>query len=293
MRGGEAPEGMPTFRNYMEFPRRIPLAFWHVVRITSIVGYVTLCVAMFIRPAGALFTFFKVIVPLLPIPFFVAPGLWRNICPLAAANQTPRVLGFSRAGTPPEWLRKRSFVFASVLFFGIAGARLALFNNNASATGVLLSLTIINAFIAGLAFSGKSGWCSSMCPLLPCNASTARPRSSSWLTRTAIHACRAPPTASTSNRSPRSRPTCTAPTRNGAARATVRQRAARFRARLLHAGRPYGLIHRPPLRTPGVVRDREYRLVLRRIGRAAADRGDGHRHLRLRGHQHLLLVRVG
>ena len=167
MRGGEAPEGMPTFRNYMEFPRRVPLAFWHVVRVTSIVAYIALCVAMFIRPAGALFTFFKVIVPLLPILFFVAPGLWRNICPLAAANQTPRVLGFSRAGTAPDWLRKRSFIVASVLFFGIAGARLALFNNNASATGVLLSLTIINAFIAGLVFTGKSGWCSSMCPLLP------------------------------------------------------------------------------------------------------------------------------
>ena len=167
LRGGETPEGMPTFRNYLEFPRRIPLPFWHAVRAASIIGYVALCVAMFIRPAGALFTFFKVIVPLLPILFFVAPGLWRNICPLAAANQTPRLLGFSRARTTPDWLRKRSFVVASVLFFGIAGARLALFNNNASATGVLLSLTIINAFIAGLAFTGKSGWCSSICPLLP------------------------------------------------------------------------------------------------------------------------------
>ena len=58
------------------------------------------------EPAGALFAFFKIIVPLLPILFFVAPGLWRNLCPLAAANQTPRVLGFTRGLTAPAWPRR-------------------------------------------------------------------------------------------------------------------------------------------------------------------------------------------
>jgi len=32
---------------------------------------------------------------------------------------------------------------------------------------VLLLVTILGAFIAGIAFKGKSGWCSSTCPLLP------------------------------------------------------------------------------------------------------------------------------
>ena len=155
------------FRNYLELPRRVPIGVWHVVRTASILAYVALCVAMFVRPAGAQFTFFKVIVPLLPILFFVAPGLWRNICPLAAANQTPRWLGFTKAGTAPAWLGRRAYVIAIVLFFGIAGARLAVFNTNANATGILLSITILNAFIAGVAFKGKSGWCSSICPLLP------------------------------------------------------------------------------------------------------------------------------
>ena len=59
------------------------------------------------------------------------------------------------------------YLIAIILFFGIAGARLALFNTNGTATGILLSVTIINAFIAGVSFKGKSGWCSSMCPLLP------------------------------------------------------------------------------------------------------------------------------
>ncbi len=159
--------GEPTFRNYKELPTRVPVRVWHLVRTASVLAYVSLCIALFVRPAGGLFVLFKVIIPLLPILFFVAPGLWRNICPLAASNQAPRWFGFTRGLAPPEWLRKRGYIVALVLFFGIASARLALFNANGAATGVLLSLAIVGAFAAGFTFKGKSGWCSSTCPLLP------------------------------------------------------------------------------------------------------------------------------
>jgi nitrite reductase (NADH) large subunit len=159
--------GQPLFPAYTEMPRRIPIAFWHAIRIGSVLAYLALCVSLFVAPSGGLFAFFKVVVPLLPILFFVAPGLWRNICPLAAANQAPRVLGFSRALTAPDWLRRYGAIIAVTLFFGITAARIAFFNANGAGLAVLLLLTIINAFIAGLSFKGKSGWCSSMCPLLP------------------------------------------------------------------------------------------------------------------------------
>ena len=81
--------GQPVFPNYMEIRRHIPIRVWHVVRVVSVCAYIALCVALFVRPAGGLFWFFKVVVPLLPITFFVAPGLWRNVCPLAASNQAP------------------------------------------------------------------------------------------------------------------------------------------------------------------------------------------------------------
>ena len=159
--------GQPVFPNYMEIRRRIPIPVWNAIRVVSVCAYIALCVGLFVRPAGGLFWFFKVVVPLLPITFFVAPGLWRNVCPLAASNQAPRVLGFTRGFTPPQWLRSYGYIVAIVLFFGITSARLAVFNAGARATGILLSLTILNAFVAGLYFKGKSGWCSSICPLLP------------------------------------------------------------------------------------------------------------------------------
>jgi nitrite reductase (NADH) large subunit len=159
--------GEPLFPAYTEMRRRIPIRAWHGIRIVSVLAYIALCVALFIRPSGGQFWFFKVIVPLLPILFFTAPGLWRNICPLAAANQAPRVLGFTRAFTPPEWLRRYGVLISIVLFFGITSTRIAFFNTNGAGLSVLLSLTILNAFIAGIAFKGKSGWCSTICPLLP------------------------------------------------------------------------------------------------------------------------------
>ena len=157
----------PVFPNFMELPRHIPVPVWQVIRWLSIATYVALVVGLFVRPAGGEFAFFKVIVPLLPILFFVAPGLWRNICPLAASNQTPRVLGFTRGWTVPAWWSRYAYVIAIVLFFGITGARLALFNTSPKATGVLLGVTIVTAFTMGFMFKGKSGWCSSVCPLLP------------------------------------------------------------------------------------------------------------------------------
>ncbi len=159
--------GQPVFRNYTELPRCLPISAWHTIRVISVLVYLALVAGLFIRPAGALFTFFKVVVPLLPILFFVAPGLWRNICPLAAVNQAPRVLGFTRGFTAPKWLRRYGFIIALVLFFGITSARIAVFNTDGQATGVLLAVTIGNAFLAGSFFKGKSGWCSSICPLLP------------------------------------------------------------------------------------------------------------------------------
>ena len=130
-------------------------------------AYLLLCVALFVWPTQALAAFFKIIVPLLPILFFLAPGLWRNICPLAAANQAARVFGFSRAATTPNWLQRRGYLIAIGLFLGIASARLVLFNASGAATGILLILTIVSAFVMGVVFKGKSGWCSSVCPLLP------------------------------------------------------------------------------------------------------------------------------
>jgi nitrite reductase (NADH) large subunit len=155
------------FRAYNELPTRVPLRIWQSVRVVSIAAYLTVIGLLFVRPAAGLFVLFQVIVPLLPILFFVAPGLWRNVCPMAASNQMPRVLGVGGNRAVPEWLRKRGYLIAVAGFLGIAGARLAGLDHNGAAMGAVLVAVIVTAVAGGLVFKGKSGWCSSICPLLP------------------------------------------------------------------------------------------------------------------------------
>ena len=155
------------FPSYTELTTKVPLRVWQAIRVASIAGLLALIAVMFVRPAAGLFAFFEVIVPLLPILFLVAPGLWRNVCPLAASNQLPRVLGFTRGRAAPNWLRNRGYLIAVTLFVGIAGARLAGLDRSGAAMGIVLGAALAAAIAGGFLFKGKSGWCSSICPLLP------------------------------------------------------------------------------------------------------------------------------
>ncbi|MEV6771743.1 FAD-dependent oxidoreductase [Nocardia sp. NPDC051030] len=155
------------FPAFTEIRSRVPLRVWQAVRFASIAAYLALVVTLFVRPAGGLFVFFGVIVPVLPGLFLIAPGFWRNTCPLAATNQLPRLFGFSRAANPPRWLQERGYLIAVALFFGIAGSRLAGLDRSGLATGAVLLCVVAAAFTGGVALKGKSGWCSSICPLFP------------------------------------------------------------------------------------------------------------------------------
>ncbi len=155
------------FPNYTEMRQRVPQAVWNVARVTAIgIGY-GIIITAFIRPTVALFIFWRMIVPLLPILFFIAPGVWRNICPMAALNQTPRLFKFTRALTPPDWLKDNAYLIGITMFLVIVPTRKALFNTNGPALGFLLLFAFTSALVGGYLFKGKSGWCSSICPLLP------------------------------------------------------------------------------------------------------------------------------
>jgi nitrite reductase (NADH) large subunit len=155
------------FPNYTQIPSRLPFGVWQVVRAVSVAVALGLVVLLVVRPETGLFVLWGVVVPVLPLVWFLAPGLWRNACPLAAVNQTPRVLGFSRAHEPPAWLRDHGYVIAVVLFLCIVPTRQVLFNQSGAATAALLLAVLTAAFVGGVMVICKAGWCSSICPLLP------------------------------------------------------------------------------------------------------------------------------
>ncbi len=157
----------PLFPNYMQMTPRVPRRVWDALRVLSVAAALALCVLLLVSPRAGLFIFWGLVIPLLPLLFFVAPGFWRNICPLAASNQTPRRFGFTRGRTLHPTVRTYAFLVPVVLFLGLVPARKVLFNTNGVALAVLLLAMLAVAFVGGVFFKGKSGWCSTFCPLLP------------------------------------------------------------------------------------------------------------------------------
>ena len=146
---------------------RVPRAVWDGLRAASIVAALVLCVSLFFVPRVGLFFFWALLIPLLPLLFLLAPGFWRNVCPLASVHQLPRRFGFTRGLTLPAWLQRHGYLFAVALFLGIVPARKVLFNESGVALALLLLGVLAVGLAAGTVFKGKSGWCSTFCPLLP------------------------------------------------------------------------------------------------------------------------------
>jgi nitrite reductase (NADH) large subunit len=156
-----------AFPNYTQIPSRLSVGAWRMVRAGSLVAAIVVAGLLVAVPDTGLFVMWKVVIPLLPFTFMVAPGLWRNICPLAASNQTPRVLGITKALNPPAWLKEYGYVIAISLFVGFVALRKLGLDDSGPFSALLLLGAMTGGFIGGMFLKGKSGWCSTMCPLLP------------------------------------------------------------------------------------------------------------------------------
>jgi len=158
---------LPAFPNYTTIPSLLSVRSWWVVRSAGVIATLIVVALCFAVPKTGLRIVWGIGIPLLAILFFVAPGLWRNICPLAAANQAPRVLGWTRGLEPPALLKRYAYLISIVLFTLFITLRKVGLQTSGPWTGVLLLFALISPFANGLILKGKSGWCSSACPLLP------------------------------------------------------------------------------------------------------------------------------
>jgi nitrite reductase (NADH) large subunit len=155
------------FPNYTRIAPKVPHAVWRVARPLSVMTLIAIVALLLVTPAAGLDLWWGLLVPALPLLWFVAPGIWRNVCPLAATNQIARTVGFSRSATAPDWFRHAAPVIGMTLFFAAVAARPVLFNDSGAATAALIVAALVGAFIGGFLLKGKSGWCASICPMLP------------------------------------------------------------------------------------------------------------------------------
>ena len=156
-----------TFPNYTQIPSRLSLTAWRGIRAIVWLGALVVAGLLIATPDLGLKVMWKGVIPSLPLLFMVAPGVWRNICPLATSNQTPRLLGITKGLNPPKWLKEYGYVIATGSFVGFVILRKIGLDDNGPLSALLLLGAMAGAFAGGMVLKGKSGWCSSICPLLP------------------------------------------------------------------------------------------------------------------------------
>jgi NADPH-dependent 2,4-dienoyl-CoA reductase/sulfur reductase-like enzyme/ferredoxin len=156
-----------AFPDYTQLSSFMPAWLWQVLRLGSLALTLALTRTLWLQPKLGLPIFWGIAIPLLPLVFFLAPGLWRNLCPLASSNQLPRWLRLSRGWTHKKLWSGAAYPTGLALFFLLVMARKLYIEQSGPATAVLIGGAMAAAFVGGLFFKGKSGWCSTLCPLLP------------------------------------------------------------------------------------------------------------------------------
>jgi len=150
--------------------KKLPSIFsektWQIIRVFTLLILVLILFVLYFKPDKGLLVFWRIVIPIVPLFLFISTGFWRNLCALSAINQIPTNLGFSKELKLPQWQKRYGIVVAISLFLIFVTARKFLFNTNASALILLILFLGISAFIMGLLYKGKSGWCSTFCPVM-------------------------------------------------------------------------------------------------------------------------------
>jgi nitrite reductase (NADH) large subunit len=155
------------FENYANLPSRVPDGVWIALRGLVLAVTIGLVTALVYFPDLGLMLFWGLAIPILPAIFVVAPGFWRQVCPMAALNQLPRPIGLALGRDLPPRLQKAAFAIAVFTFVAFVGLRVPLLNHAATWLAVGLIAVLALAFAGGILFKGRSGWCGTFCPLGP------------------------------------------------------------------------------------------------------------------------------
>lgn len=123
--------------------------------------------ALLIKPTLGLYLLWDVLIPIAPLLLVVAPGLWRNICPLGTFSVMPHWLRLSKKRSLSQKWQSRFFALAVALLLVIVPARHVILDSNGPVMGIVLVAVALLAFGLGMVFDWKSAWCSGLCPVYP------------------------------------------------------------------------------------------------------------------------------
>jgi nitrite reductase (NADH) large subunit len=163
---GPAPRGKGGQALPMAVARSARYPIWPALRVLCLAG--TFCVIGLdvVYPRVGLALFWNGLIAYLPLLFLVAPGVWRNVCPMAMLGGLPRRLGKAGTRRLSAKAQGRTPFIAVGLFFLLVPLRTLGLEHDGLAVAVFMALLLCIALVGGLLFAGKAGWCSQICPML-------------------------------------------------------------------------------------------------------------------------------
>lgn len=159
----ESPTQSPT-EAWLSPPRR---TFWRLLQGVFFSIGTGILLALLLWPALGLHLLWNVLIPVAPALLVLAPGLWRNVCPMGTASMLPYHAGLSRRKRISVKWQGRLFVGAVVLLLVIVPLRHTMLDTSGLITGIVLLAVALLAAGLGAVFDGKSAWCSGLCPVYP------------------------------------------------------------------------------------------------------------------------------
>ncbi len=142
-------------------------SIWTVLQALLLLAGAAIAGLLLFKPAIGIALMWNVLIPAAPALVTLAPGLWRNICPMSTVSLLPKRLGLSLRMKMPAGLAAWLGLASIVALYAIVPLRHILLNTDGPATFVMLGTAAALAVLLGALFEGRSGWCTSLCPIHP------------------------------------------------------------------------------------------------------------------------------
>ncbi len=143
------------------------LRFWRILQgIVWLIGVLIFLALLFWPPLG-IHAFWNVLIPVAPALVAIAPGLWRNVCPLGSTALFARHMNWSSGERlSPIWQGRLALIGVSLLLL-IVPLRHVVLDTSGAATGLTIAVLAVLAVVVCFRHRWKSAWCSGMCPVHP------------------------------------------------------------------------------------------------------------------------------
>ncbi len=140
---------------------------WRSVQYILMLAGFALVATLFYLPQVGLDIFWNTLIPIAPALIVIAPGLWRNICPLATVALLPRRFNASRRIIPKAKLAAWLTAAGLIALLLIVPLRHLSLNTNGPLTALMLIAAAACAFTLSMAYEWRGAWCNSLCPIHP------------------------------------------------------------------------------------------------------------------------------